>query len=425
LDIAVTPSKLSGTVPSIVSKSEAHRLLICAALANEPTTLVMNGSLSKDIEATISCLESMGAHIIKDGGLYTVNPITQRKNEFTLDCGESGSTLRFLLPVAAAIGADFHVSGQGRLPQRPLMPLIKAMRENGCCFSSDTLPFKVGGGLESGEFSLPGDISSQFISGLLFALPTLGGNSKIVLTSSLESVGYVNMTIDALQKFGIRVERGQNSFIINGSQKYKSCKTVRVQGDWSNAAFWLAAGALSGGITVTGLSESSVQGDMAICNIVKSIGARVEIHENSVTVSRGSLNAISIDASDIPDLVPVIAAALSIAEGKSLIYNISRLRLKESDRLRTVALALNSIGADIKENENSLEIKGREALSGGVADSFNDHRIAMSLAVASIACKNKLTITNAQAVEKSYPEFFTHFMQLGGKCDVVRVGQQN
>lgn len=423
MDIAITPSKLNGTVHSIASKSEAHRLLICAALAYGKTEVAINGSISKDIEATISCLESIGAQIKKDGGVYIVNPLAERNKDFTLDCGESGSTLRFLLPVAAALGENFYVSGQGRLPQRPLKPLIKAMRENGCVFSSDTLPFKVRGALRSGEYILPGDISSQFISGLLFAMPMLEGDSKIELTSPLESVGYVEMTVNALRKFEISVEREQNSFIIKGGQKYQSCKTVEVGGDWSNAAFWLTAGALSGEIIVTGLSASSAQGDRAICDILRSIGARVNVQDNCVTVSKGSLKAINLDASNVPDLVPVVAAALSTAQGNSVIYNISRLRLKESDRLKTVATALNSIGADIREKQNSLEIIGREALQGSVADSFNDHRIAMALAVASTVCRGRVIIKNAQAVEKSYPEFFTHFTQLGGKCDVITVGQ--
>ncbi|HZJ77527.1 MAG TPA: 3-phosphoshikimate 1-carboxyvinyltransferase [Clostridia bacterium] len=418
MDIVIEPSSLCGEIGAIASKSDAHRVLICASLAEKTVHVKMQKNTSKDIQATIACIKAMGAQVETLENKYI---ITSGKpvEGYTLDCGESGTTLRLLLPVAAVMGREFTAVGHGRLPQRPMSHLVSAMNENGCEIDSDYLPIRVSEKLKSGIFKLPGNISSQYISGLLIALPMLEGDSRIVLTTKLNSVGYVNMTIDTLKQFNIDIKRTNDGFYIKGGQKYRADKEIEVQGDWSNSAFWLTVGAISGRITVNSLPKVSSQGDREIVRILDEMGAKVKTKVNSVSVCRTQLDSISLDAEDIPDLVPVVAVAMAVANGESTIYNISRLRLKESDRVHTVACMLNALGAEVEEKDNALVIKGKNKLSGGDVDSFNDHRIAMAAAVASTVCKNKVTITNAQAVEKSYPDFFNHFKTLGGKINVI------
>ncbi len=420
MNISISPSRLNGEIEAVDSKSDAHRLLICAALSHRPTEIAIK-NISKDVAATINCLSALGC-VVKNpenGGLI-ICPLWENISKYPLlDCGESGSTLRFLLPVAAAVYNGFTITGSGRLPQRPLAPIIDAMRLNGCKFNSEQLPIKVSGKLKSGQFLLPGDISSQFISGLLFALPLLEDKSKIVLTSPLESSGYVDMTLDTLKKFGISVIRGENGFTVVGGQKYVSPVTAAVEGDWSNAAFWLAAGAVNGKITCRGLNFETLQSDRRIMSLLKQMGAEVAFENSSAKAGSGPLSAITLDASDIPDLVPVLAAALTVANGTSVIKNIGRVRLKESDRLHAIAVNLNAIGADVKEYEDSLVINGKSKLAGGITDGFNDHRIVMALTAISGACENKVIIKGAQAVEKSYPDFFGDFIKLGGLANVI------
>jgi len=399
LNITINKAIVGGTVKSIASKSQAHRLLICAALADSET-VVSYAETSDDIEATAHCLAAI------------------RRGDSDLNVRESGSTLRFMLPVCCALGIDatFHMSG--RLPERPMTPLLDALREHGCTFSgvgSDCL--KSSGQLSSGTFNLPGNISSQFISGLLLALPLLDGDSRINVEGREESGSYINMTIDALNIFGIEIGRGDGSYQVK-SQQYQSPGKVIVEGDWSNAAFWLCAGAIGmGAVTCTNLNLNSSQGDMAVTRLLEAFGAEVTYGRDSVTVmpSREKLRGIRIDAEDTPDLVPVIAAVAAVAAGETVIYNAARLRIKESDRLRAVSETLSTLGADITETPDGLLIKGMESLKGGVVSSFGDHRIAMTAAVASCVCKEPVTINGAEAVDKSYPGFFRDFESLGGQ----------
>jgi 3-phosphoshikimate 1-carboxyvinyltransferase len=379
-------------------------------------TFVTCETRSQDIDATVGCLQYLNAQINSEANGFLVSPIKEIHPDmlYALPCAESGSTLRFLLPVCGALGAYSLFHMHGRLPERPLTGLKEAMQEKGCTFT-DNPPdsFYCKGKLASGTYTLPGDISSQFVSGLLFALPLLDDDSRIQISGVLESQPYVDMTLQALQAFGITIG---DDFCISGNQAYRSPDKVRVEGDWSNAAFWLCAGAISpSGVTVSGLDLPSRQGDRAVTELLKRFGAKVTVKQNEITVCRDKLNGIDIDASDTPDLVPVLAAVASVADGTTVIRNAERLRIKESDRLSTVTQALTALGANVSETADGLIIHGKKKLPGGETDSFGDHRIAMMSAVLSAACTGQVVIKNAQAVNKSYPGFFEDFERLGGE----------
>lgn len=417
MHLRINPGPLWGTVEAIPSKSDAHRLLILAALADAPTEIELLQS-SRDIESTISCLQAMGAGIKRFGGNVVVTPVYNAAASPQLDCGESGSTLRFLLPVVAAFCGGGYFSGGGRLPDRPLGELVAAMKKNGVTFSQDKLPFMISGKLKSGDYELPGNVSSQYITGLLLALPGLSGNSAIHLTGRLESSAYVEMTLASLGRFGVNVRASDGRFEIPGGQQCISPKTVKVEGDWSNAAFFLAAGALGGTVTVTGLDTGSWQGDKAIVPILARFGALTEIFGSMVTISGRELRGCDLDLSDIPDLLPVLAVVAASASGTTRFSGCARLRLKESDRIASTAAMINSLGGNAVELPEGLVVHGG-ALSGGAVDSFRDHRIAMAAAVAAVRCAKPVTIRDAGAAEKSYPAFFTDYLKLGGKVDGV------
>ena len=426
-----------GTVRAIASKSEVHRLLICAALAEQTPhnqgAFISCPECSDDIHATSSCLKAMGAEIRYENDGFFVKPINRTLNSLqhkglALDCGESGSTLRFLLPVCGALGLSVSFRMKGRLPNRPLEPLYKEMTSHGCTLSEPGLnPLSCEGHLNSGTYTLPGNISSQYVSGLLFALPLLSGDSIIRITGVLESRPYVDMTLDTLKKFGITILENRDEFFIEGGQSASFPEKIKTGGDWSNAAFWLSAGAIVKGntapgkaFTCTGLDPDSLQGDRAIVELLKRFGAAITESNDSVTVLAGALHGIDIDAADTPDLVPILAALASVAEGKTTIRNAGRLRNKESDRLKSVALSLSVLGADIREREDSLEITGKKDLPGGITESFGDHRIAMAAAILSAACTGPVIIQNAEAVRKSYPNFFEDLSTaFGGEYVIV------
>lgn len=412
MNVTIIAGALHGKVGSIPSKSVAHRALICAALADGTTDIRLPRS-NEDIDVTASCLRAMGVEISENGASLSVAPITTATDYAELNCGESGSTLRFLLPVAAAILPKVSFLGTGRLPERPIGGLSDAMKNNGAEFSGNRIPFTVSGGLRAGTYEIAGDVSSQYISGLLMALPLLEGDSRIVLTSPLCSEPYVMITLDMLAKFGIQIERKDNEFLVHGRQVFRSPKTVNVDGDWSAAAFFLVGGAIGGDVTVNDVQMNSAQGDKAIVEILRSFGADVAVHENSVRVKVSSLKACSIDVSQIPDLLPILTVLASFAEGTTVLYNAANLRHKESDRLASSATMINSLGGTAVEYADRLEIIGT-LLTGGTVDSFGDHRIAMSAAIAASMCREQTTIIGAEAVKKSYPEFFKDFLALGG-----------
>lgn len=433
MDVSVTTTEFRGRVRAVASKSMAHRYFICAALADEPTHIVCE-EFSKDMDATLNCLVTLGAQAYADSEGFTIYPARAegKKDELQeklpgsdggalkMDCGESGSTLRFLLPVIGALGVSAKLTLRGRLAQRPLSPLYEQMIEHGCELSNQgESPLCCTGQLTGGSYELAGNISSQYISGLLFALPLLEADSVLRVTGKLESAGYVDMTLDTIREFGIAIDEedvnGARLYHIKGRQKYHSPGMVQVEGDWSNAAFWLCAGAIKGSVTCTNLNPYSRQGDRKIVAILESFGARItEEGNNAFTVECKELHGIELDAADVPDLVPAVSAVAALAKGKTVIKNASRLRLKESDRLEAVSRSLSALGANIVETHDGLIIEGKQRLDGGRASSCGDHRIAMMEAVAAAGCDGAVVIEDAEAVDKSYPAFYCDFISLGG-----------
>lgn len=437
MNVVIEPAPLSGHVDAIASKSMAHRLLICAALCPGTTDIICPTS-SKDIEATINCLVSLGASIERSGSVIHVEPlmgaassdnIRTGKEGALLDCGESGSTLRFMLPVVAALGCNASLTGHGRLSERPLSPLYEELIAGGCELSEQgSFPLSVGGKLRAGRFELPGNVSSQYISGLLLAAPLLAGPSEIRVTEPIESKPYIDLTLSALKTFGVEVsithetlgEKTYTCYALSPATPYVSPGEVSVEGDWSNAAFWFAAGALGQGITVDKIDLLSRQGDKAILAALAKLGARVSRQGHSASVSASTPQAATIDAADFPDLVPPLAAVAALTPGHTSITNCERLRLKESDRIATVCAGLEALGAQITSTDSTIEIDGTETLTGGTVDAANDHRIAMMAAIAASRCTSPVTILGAECTEKSYPTFFDDYASLGGNVKLAR-----
>ncbi len=465
MDIKIIPRKLKGRLDALPSKSHAHRVLIAQKLARMQNGEAANAdnahgseipTFSKDIEATKNCLAQL------DSGSPRLN------------CIESGSTMRFMLPVVMALRDEAVFIGTGKLPSRPISPLKEEMERNGCTFSprtgisansrsccetdmhtapgsagtpaADTTDIPDGfseictirGRLQPGAYRLAGNVSSQFITGLLFALPLLDGDSTLELTTALESAGYVDLTLDVLRDFGIMIDKkrspeGFNIYVINGSQRYTEPADVTVQGDWSNAAFWLACGALGGDVTLDGVDMTSSQRDKEFADILMQMGAHLEVSScgtsmdstsatgglSSIRCTGNGLSAADIDVAQIPDLVPVLATVMALADGASEITHAERLRIKESDRIFTVHDFLSKLGADITDEGSGLSVRGKRTLSGGEVCGHNDHRIVMAAAVASCGCTGPVIIRGAEAVNKSYPDFFRDFAALGGEvCEL-------
>ena len=398
------------------SKSVAHRLLICAALSDAPCTIVCQ-SVNRDMEATAACLNALGADITYADGKFSVTPITKVQKGATLDCGESGSTLRFLLPVAAALGADATFTGQGRLPERPLSPLYEEMTAHGVKMSPNGhMPLKCEGNLPAGLYTIDGGVSSQFISGLLMALPLTGIQSKIVITGKQESASYIGLTLNALKQFGIEIQSTTDGYIIPGGQEFTTPATqVAVEGDWSAAAFWITAGvAGSKPVTCTGLDyEHSAQGDRRIVDVLRRMGADIVTAGNTITARPSNLTAAQIDCADIPDLVPILAVAASSAQGTTIFDNIRRLRIKESDRVQSILQLLGMAGIYAFASDNTLTVTGGPARNASY-DPSGDHRMAMAAAVLASVGNVKITISDAECTAKSYPAFFDDFNALGG-----------
>lgn len=395
MKIIIQPGPLSGSLSAIPSKSHGHRLLIAAALSNPPGQVQLTET-SEDLEATRTCLTA----------LHERDPV--------LPCRESGSTLRFLLPVAMAQKAHVRFLGEGRLLQRPLSPLKEELERHGCRFHLGKGELEVNGLLQSGSYHLRGDISSQYVTGLLFALPLLGGDSEILLTTPLESRGYVDMTLQVLSMAGIQVSVSTQEgtfgpqreallkYYIPGRQQYHSPELATPEGDWSNGAFWLAANYVGFGnrVTCTGLSEDSLQGDRVVSDLLRNFPN-------------------IIDGSQIPDLIPILAVVAAVRPGITTINRAERLRLKESDRLETTVQLIRDLGGDAEEMPDGMVIRGKPLLRGGTVDGCGDHRIVMSAAIASTICTEPVTITGAEAVNKSYPGFFRDFKGLGGKINEI------
>lgn len=402
MDIKITPNILSGKVSVPPSKSVAHRMIIAAALT-DGTSTISNIFPSVDITATMDCMKALGAKISFSGDTAVIEGIKKVPEKAVLNCRESGSTLRFLIPVACALGVNAEFIGSGKLPQRPLTTLLNELPKHGASFvlpnNGENLPLIVNGELAGGRFYADGNVSSQFITGLLFALPLLDGDSEIILTSPLQSKPYVDITIGVLRDFGCEINETENGYFVKGNQRFKPFSGA-VEGDFSQAAFFYTANTLGSSIEICGLNENSLQGDKKIAEICKSVAVN------------GS--AFELDCSDIPDLVPILSVLGCFCKGKSRITNAARLRIKECDRLAAMEDCLNKIGGKVKALPDGLEIDGVGSLKGGEVECFNDHRIAMSMAIAATKCENPLILRGAECVSKSFPNFFEVYKSLGG-----------
>ncbi len=414
----LTPAPLSGQVAAPPSKSYAHRALIAAALADGVST-IEHIALSQDISATVSALREIGAQIQMNGNTATVVGISEPPKSATIHCKESGSTLRFLIPLTAALGISTQYHGEGRLPVRPLSVYHQSFAGKGVNFTPNLgMPFTLSGKLTAGRFILDGTISSQFITGLLFALPLLEGESEIILTTPLESKDYVNMTLELLELAGISVEQTQQGYRIPGGQRYQPF-SYTVEGDYSQAAFFLTAGAIGTPITCTGLNPDSQQGDRRILDLLRLAGGSVKVCKDHVTVCADKLAPFTVDGSETPDLVPILAVLAACCEGDSEIYNIARLKFKESDRIHTTAEMLRALGVMVEETDDRLAIRGVPSFSGGKVNSFNDHRIAMATAIAAIRATDEITLSEPFCIRKSFPDFYQKYNTLGGKANVI------
>ena len=385
MDITITPRSLRGEINIIPSKSQAHRLLICAAFANNETTLVCPDT-NRDIEATVDCLNALGAHIVRTETGYCVDPIPTIPHSAILNCCESGSTLRFMLPIVGALGVDAVFQMAGRLPQRPLSPMWEEMERMGCTLTRPTADtIRCQGKLKAGTYSIDGGVSSQFITGLLFALSLVPGESHLEVTGKIESKPYIDLTKEAMALFG--------------APSYHSPGMVTVEGDWSNGAFFVTAARLGSDLTIHGLNNESIQGDRAVLDITAKLRA----------------GCATVSAADIPDLVPILSVMAAANRG-AVFTDIRRLRIKESDRVASTIAMIEALGGRAEATEETLTVYGT-GLSGGTVDAMNDHRIAMAAAIAATVCEKPVTILDAQAVGKSYPRFWEEYRRLGGNYE--------
>lgn len=428
--IKIYPSKLKGKVKIPPSKSMAHRAVICAALA-KGVSRVSNVDFSDDIIATIDAMKALGA-VIKEKesyleitGINSQELIVKREFQRVVDCNESGSTLRFLVPISLAFEGVTRFVGKGNLGKRPLNTYYEIFDNQGIeyNYTENILDLTVSGVLRSGEYRVKGNISSQFITGLLFTLPLLDGDSKIIITTELESRGYLDLTLSAMKDFGIDIiNNNYKEFIIKGNQSYKS-RDYRVEGDYSQGAFFLSADALGNNINILDLKEDSLQGDREVIDILERMGLNIAKEGYGITGKSGVLSSTLIDASQCPDIIPVLSAVAALSKGTTEIINAGRLRIKECDRLNAVTLELNKLGARIKEKHDGLVIEGVEELGGGVEVwSHKDHRIAMTIAIASTRCKEPIILKDYECISKSYPQFFEDFKMLGGRVDEWSMG---
>ena len=395
MNVKLSKATICGELNAIPSKSFAHRILICDFLSENEIRGEFNGFFSKDILATANCLRAI------------------RKGENKLDCVESGSTLRFLIPLCASIGGEFSFYGQGKLLVRPNDALFCVLREKGIEIEQNKECIKIKGKLCSGDYKIRGDISSQYITGLMFALANLDGNSKILLTTPLSSKAYVDITKEVLANYGVKVEQTEYGFFVKGNQKFSG--QFEPEGDWSNMATFLVLGAVAGEIVIKGLNPNSVQGDREILTILQSAGAIIEQENGKIRVKKSELKGFTFNADCCPDLVPVASVLGAVANGKTIIKNVQRLKIKESDRVLSTISTLKAFGVRAESQGDDIIIYGG-LVSGCEVDSFNDHRIVMQSAILGAIALGNSKIFNANAVQKSYPTFFNDYLCVGGKA---------
>lgn len=397
--VKIENSILNGTVTAPPSKSAAHRALICSFLAGGGSVFpIIN---SKDMQATTGVIDAL------------------KRGDSTLNCIESGSTLRFMIPVAASLGKNVTFTGEGRLPERPVGEYLEILpKHNVKVESNGFLPLSISGKLTNGTYEAAGDVSSQYITGLLLALANVDGDSAVILTTKLQSKPYVDMTVKVMADYGVDVKETEFGYLIHGNQQFKKLDYT-VEGDWSQAAFFLVAGAIGGNITVNGLDMNSTQGDKEIVNVIRNFGGNITVDDNEIRCFGGELKGTEIDASDIPDLVPIIAVLAAFAKGKTVIKGAERLRYKESDRIESVVQNLKLLGAQVQETTDGMIINGGKKLNSAKMKGFNDHRIVMAFSVAGLYIDGAVEIDDAESINKSYPSFFEDYNRLGGKADVL------
>lgn len=414
--ITIQSKKINGTVHVPPSKSMAHRAIICASLAKGRSTIT-HIDYSKDIEATIEAMKALGTIIIKHDDYLEIDGMTTfMKNKIDIDCCESGSTLRFMIPLSIAYASQAHFTGEGRLGERPLDIYYDIFDRQGVAYlyQENVLDLYIKGKLKADEFHMPGDVSSQFISGLMFALPLMEEDSKIIMTSTLESKGYIDLTIQMLNLYGIEIiNHDYKEFIILGQQQYIA-KDYHVEADFSQAAFYLCAGALGNDVVLKGLNLDSFQGDKVVIDILKKMGCKLLEVKDGHIIKADNLKAVDFDGSQCPDIIPVLSLVCALSEGTSTISSLARLRIKECDRLTASVEVINQLGGSAQVQGDDMVIEGVKELQGGSVSSYNDHRMAMMEAIASTVCKNQILIDNKECVAKSYPNFWEDFRQLGG-----------
>jgi len=413
------PARLSGTAAAPASKSEAHRRMICAGLTQGDT--VLEGFMtSADMRATANCLKALGASLKLEGDRLHLHGFAGKPDLMPVfDCGESGSTLRFFVPIALALTGKGLFRMHGRLGQRPMDVYRELFVPRGVVWrmgegADGAAELSVAGNIGSGNFTLPGDVSSQFVSGLLFALPLLEGDSTLTVRPPVESAGYINMTVRALRESGIEIiETAPFAWKIPGGQQYHA-GNGRLHGDWSQAAVLLCAGALGQDVTVTAISTDTVQGDVAVLKHLTALGAEVTENETGITVSRGTPRRAVLDMHDCPDIAPILALVCQLAPGESRLTGCGRLRLKECDRLAATVEALNALGGQAREDGDDIIINGEDQLKGGALKPYNDHRMVMLASIAALVSEGAVSVPDAKALEKSWPEYLNVYRALGG-----------
>ena len=420
MKVKVTPSKVHGNVKIPASKSMAHRALICASLS-DGTSIVSNVTNSKDIEATVGCMKALGANIKQiDETTYEVTGtnLFEQEGNITCNANESGSTLRFLIPLAACTNAKVKFLGQGRLLQRPMDVYENEFKEQNIEFNQSDKEIIVHGNLQAKDYVVQGDISSQFITGFMFVLPLLNQDSTLTITKPYESKSYVNLTIQMLAKFGIEIiETSSNSYLIKGNQHYKA-QDVSVEGDFSQLAFFAVLGTLNNTLSCSNMDMSSKQGDKAILDCIPSYTS----NKDTVTFAKKQPMPQIIDLSNCPDLGPILCVLASYTNGETNIVNAARLRMKESDRIEAMETELKKWGVDITSTFDSIQIHGKEHYkSNNTVEIFghNDHRIVMAMTVFGLCAESECIIDDAQAITKSYPTFFEDIQSLGGKVEIL------
>ena len=429
MKIKIKPSTLNGKIEIPPSKSYSHRAVIAAALSeSEKKSTIDNLKFSVDITTTTDIMENWGAKIKRfESALEIVgNDGKVVPKDKYVQCNESGSTIRFLIPVGITSTNELIFDGKGKLVDRPLDSYYKIFEEQGLKYKTTggKLPLMVNGKLKAGNYEIDGNISSQFITGLLYALPLLDGDSKLIINKNLESKGYIDLTLEILELAGIEIKNNDyKSFEIKGNQSYKPFDYT-VEGDYSQVAFWIVAGIISANrdneVKCLHVNKNSLQGDREIIEIVTRMGANLEIFNDYVIVKPSKTKGTVIDISQCPDIAPILTVLAALSEGETRIINGERLRIKESDRITSIKTELNKLGANVAEKGDSLIIQGVQGFTGGVTVSaWNDHRIAMSLAVASSRCEKEIVLEEAESVRKSYPHFWDDFVKMGGEIEIV------